>query len=195
MKIMVDQLSRTAQVMTDSPSQSWWEAHFGAREGGLEEGGFELAEGPVFEVSASCQGEKVSLSGKFQAGLDAQCGRCLRRYRHELQDSFELHLEPLGESVPPDPEGEEALEATGICLGEELETGWYRGNELELDEFLAELIALSWPLQSVCNQDCQGLCPQCGVNRSETSCECEMPKPESPFAVLEALRGKKTGSL
>ena len=69
-------------------------------------------------------------------GLDAQCGRCLKRYRHELsQDSFQFASRAhwSREDSPLDPEGRAALERTGICLGEELETGWYRGNELELD--------------------------------------------------------------
>lgn len=194
MKISVDQLSNKPEEMTESPGTQWWAAHFGAAEQNEDEA-FELAQGPIFELEACSRGKKVDLRGNFKAGLDAQCGRCLKRYRHHLADSFHLVLEPVAEDAPLDPEGRAALERTGICLGEELETGWYRGHELELDDFLAELIALSWPLQAVCEDDCPGLCPQCGVDRSETDCGCEVPKPASPFAVLEALRGKTTGSV
>ncbi|MEE3327737.1 MAG: DUF177 domain-containing protein [Myxococcota bacterium] len=193
MKIWVDRLSANPEEITESPGRDWWTVHFGRT--AQDEGEFELAEGPVFHLLACLKGQKIHLKGNFELGLDAQCGRCLKRYRHDLQDSFRLLLEPVAENAPLDPEGRAALERTGIGLGEELETGWYRGNELELDDFLAELISLSWPLQAVCQDDCPGLCPQCGVDRSKTDCDCEVPKPESPFAVLEALRGKNTGSV
>lgn len=193
MKIWVDRLSSEPEEITESPGRDWWRSHFESAE--PQDSEFELVEGPVFHLSACSQGQKVDLGGNFDVQLDAQCGRCLKRYRQPLQDSFHLLLEPVAEDSPLDPEGRAALDETGVCLGEELETGWYRGNELELNDFLAELIALSWPLQAVCKDDCPGLCPQCGVDRSETKCECRDPKPESPFAVLEALRDKNTGSV
>ena len=193
MKIWVDRLSAEPEEITESPGRDWWQAHFESTDSPDAE--FELVESPVFHVASCSRGQKVDLKGNFEVELDAQCGRCLRRYRQALQDSFRLLLEPVVENSPLDPEGRAALERTGVCLGEELETGWYRENELELDDFLAELIALSWPLQAVCKDDCPGLCPQCGVDRSKTDCACRDPKPESPFAVLEVLRDKNTGSV
>ena len=49
-------------------------------------------------------------------------------------------LEPAGARVPGDPEAAQALARDGLCLGDELETGWYRGSEVQLDSVCLELI-------------------------------------------------------
>jgi len=191
MKISVDGLTATPAVQRYAPGEDWWRPGFPA-ESGIDE--LEWVSEPVFDLSLAKVGQNIELSGHFEGAIRTPCGRCLKRYRHALQSAFHLTLAPLSDQVPVDPEGGESLERDGICLGEELESGWYRGDELELDSFLSEVIALAWPAQPVCREDCPGLCPQCGVDRSQTRCECEVAKPESPFAVLEALRGPETGS-
>jgi uncharacterized protein len=84
-----------------------------------------------------------------------------------------------------------------MCLGDEIEAGWFRGNEIELDAYFAELVALGIPVQPLCAEDCRGLCPRCGGSLEASECECDegaqAPGPESPFAVLAALRDGMQG--
>jgi uncharacterized protein len=75
-----------------------------------------------------------------------------------------------------------------MCLGEESETGWFRGEEIDLGAFVLEAISLSLPVQPLCREDCPGLCPRCGAELARGACGCEDRKPESPFAVLSTLR-------
>ena len=75
-----------------------------------------------------------------------------------------------------------------MCLGEEIEAGWYRGGELDLGALLYEVVALKLPVQPLCREDCAGLCPSCGVDRNQTPCGCAEVQPDSPFAALRALR-------
>lgn len=191
MKISVSRLTATPVAERYAPGEGWWRERFAAEKAAP---GTDWIAEPVFNVSAAQLGQNIHLSGDFEGSIEPQCGRCLKRYRHALQSTFQLMLEPLGDHAPPDPEGGESLERDGIYLADELELGWYRGDELELDTFLGELIALAWPVQPVCRDDCPGLCPQCGVDRNLERCKCEVPKPESPFAVLEALREGETES-
>jgi uncharacterized protein len=97
-------------------------------------------------------------------------------------------LEPAGERVPADPEGAAALAHEGMVLADELESGWFRGPEIQLDRFVGEVLALAVPVQPLCRDDCRGLCPRCGVDRNVESCSCTDARPESPFAVLASLR-------
>src|SRR5262249_1693731 len=76
----------------------------------------------------------------------------------------------------------------GMCLAEELETGWYRGGEIDLSGFVHELICLALPVKPLCREECAGLCPRCGVDRNAGACGCPEPAGDSPFAVLKALR-------
>jgi len=81
------------------------------------------------------------------------------------------------------------LARDGMSLGDDFDAGWFRGPELRLETFLAEVVSLAPPIQPLCSEDCAGLCPQCGCDLNDKTCDCQDLKPESPFAVLAALRG------
>jgi DUF177 domain-containing protein len=42
---------------------------------------------------------------------------------------------------------------------------------LDLNPLFREALMLAMPLQPVCRDDCQGLCPVCGGNRNLSTCE------------------------
>ena len=188
MKISVDRF-------TDSPTQevfaiepAWWRGNVGAPE---------EADGPAealrFEVNGHRMGADLYLEGTLAGTFALTCGRCLRRYRQPVREGFRLVLEPAGDRVPADPEGAAALARDGVFLADELESGWFRGGELDLAPYVLELIALVLPVQPVCKEDCRGLCPRCGVDRNRESCDCAEARPESPFAALQRLRDDLTG--
>jgi uncharacterized protein len=45
--------------------------------------------------------------------------------------------------------------------------------EVDLRDSLRECAVLGYPQAPVCREDCQGLCPACGSDRNEGTCECE----------------------
>jgi uncharacterized protein len=167
-------------------SASWWETLV------AEPVRHAPSTGPlVFEVDASIQGAAVHLSGRVTGEVEMQCSRCLKRYRHPLADTFRVVLAAIGDRAPADPESAEALARDGMSLGDDFEAGWYRGPEIRLEAFLAEVVSSAIPIQPLCREDCAGLCPRCGTDKNVASCDCEELKPNSPFAVLAKLR---TGS-
>jgi uncharacterized protein len=89
-----------------------------------------------------------------------------------------------------DPEGVRGLVENGVSLGEDLEAGWFRGPMIRLDDFFGEVIALTMPLQPLCDEDCAGICSHCGVDLAETQCGCVDERIDSPFAVLAKLKGE-----
>ncbi|MCS5637947.1 MAG: DUF177 domain-containing protein [Myxococcota bacterium] len=191
MKLPLDGLGKSPEVFVFRVERAWWEARFSD----LEASGIHLLGEPTLETRAHALGENVHVEGELSGSLDAECARCTRRYRHALRDSFRLILAPLGEAdEPDDPEGALALAGSGLWLGEDLETGRYRGSEIELDGFFAEVISLAIPMQPLCDSECPGLCPVCGTDLSQENCSCEDTKPDSPFAALAALRGGREGS-
>jgi uncharacterized protein len=57
----------------------------------------------------------------------------------------------------------------------DLEEGAFRlspSHEVNLREAVRQTALTVQPLKPLCRLDCQGLCPQCGANRNETSCGC-----------------------
>jgi uncharacterized protein len=133
-------------------------------------------------------GEDLHLTGDIEGAVELECGRCLVRYRHRLSEDFRLILEPAGSRVPADPEGAAALARDGLWLGDELEAGWFRGHEIHLESVFLELVLLALPVKPLCQEDCAGLCPQCGANLKLTSCGCSETNSDSPFAVLAGIR-------
>ena len=190
MKIPVERLEETPQPFAFEGDTRWWRQS-ARRDGGLPT---DLSEPLELRLEAWRIGGEVFLQGAVGGGIELECGRCLARYRQTLDEPFRLALEPAGHRRPADPEGAEALVRNGLCLGEEIETGWYREPEIDLGDLAREVVTLALPVQPLCGQDCAGLCSQCGADLNQTSCDCREVQTESPFAALEVLRdGRRQG--
>jgi uncharacterized protein len=184
-KLPVERLSEKAEAFRFEATGEWWNA----REREDEREICEVEEPFVFELEVRRIGEGVLLQGRLDGKVTLECSRCAKRYPHSLRDEFRLMLEPEQGPEPTDPEGERGLAESGVCLGEDLEAGWYRGPVIRLDDFFGEVIALTMPLQPLCNEDCRGICSHCGVDLTVTQCDCVDEQIDSPFAVLAKLKG------
>jgi uncharacterized protein len=184
MKILVDRLkdSPTELAFEETPA---WRA---AAEEVLAELRGPLAEPVRAEVRAHRMGLDVYLEGTLRGALDLECSRCLARYREPLSEPFRLVLSPAGTRVPAEPEAAAALDRYGMCLCDELETGWFQGHEIDLCGLFQEIVTLAIPVQPLCKEGCKGLCPRCGADRNAGPCGCGETRPKSPFAALASLR-------
>jgi len=187
MKLPIERLTDTPEEHAFALTPKWWREAVGGA------GDEALCEDLGVELRAHRMGPDVYLEGSVRGGLELTCSRCLGRYRQPVREPFRLVLEPAGDRVPADPEGAAALARDGLALGDELESGWFRGGEILLEGFLREVIALLLPVQPVCREECRGLCPRCGVDRNVESCDCAATSPGSPFEALRALRDELTG--
>lgn len=190
MKILVDRLSATPTSFRFEAGAGWWQQHMPS--------GRDLPAAPSQPLRVEGQGhtlgEDLYLEGTIEGEFEVECSRCLKRYRHALREPFRLVLEPAGTREPTDPEAAAALGRNGLCLGDEFETGWYRGGEIHLDAVCLEVISLALPVKPLCQEDCAGLCAQCGADLNQRDCGCEQVRPPSPFDVLASLRdGKPEG--
>jgi uncharacterized protein len=190
MKIQPDRLGPNPEVLHHEASADWWRRWSSE----VDDAPYEVVQPFVFSAEAWMERENVQLCGGFTGEVEIECGRCGKRYRHALRDTYRLVLAPIRDTQSLEPEARAALSRHGLCLGEDLEAGWYGGKEIELDGFYAELISLALPIQPLCKSDCAGLCPHCGIDRSEARCDCSDTIPESPFAVLESLKALKADS-
>ena len=58
---------------------------------------------------------------------------------------------------------------------------------VDLAPLVHDAIFLDLPLAPLCREDCQGLCPYCGVDRNDESCDCQGPV-DPRWATLDELR-------
>jgi len=188
MKLIIDRITATPERQEFEADPSFWREAGEAFAEFAEEKAEETAAPMCFELSAYRMGEDLLLEGVAKGALTLECSRCLTRYSEAVEEPFRVILEPAGDRVPAEPEAALALAQNGICLGDELETGWYHGTLIELAAFFRELVVLALPAKPLCREECRGLCPQCGADRNTQTCTCEKVNPTSPFAVLEKLR-------
>ncbi len=146
---------------------------------GLEQLSPLLAQGSA-ELLEHTDGE-VRLQCAYTVELGSACDRCLGPARFPLNGTFDLFYQPMSVIAK-----EEEIE---IDEGE-TEIGFYEGGGIELDDVLREQILLALPMQRVCQEDCQGICPQCGKNRNECACESVPGSAEPRWEALRNLRLK-----
>lgn len=70
---------------------------------------------------------------------------------------------------------------------EEREVLLIQGNEIDLTPIIRETLLLHFPFTTVCREDCQGLCPVCGIDRNKESCSCQTERIDPRLAALKAL--------
>jgi uncharacterized protein len=110
----------------------------------------------------------ILLQADLEVSFDAECSRCLT----PTQVPVHVELEELF-AYPPDLDMEYSVDDTGI---------------LDLAPLLREETILATPMLIVCRPDCAGLCPVCGQNLNEGSCDCDQDEIDPRLEALRALK-------
>ena len=53
---------------------------------------------------------------------------------------------------------------------------------------IADMIELSKPFHPLCNNNCKGLCPECGQDLNCKVCGCKIEASNNPFEKLKTLQ-------
>lgn len=126
----------------------------------------------------SHSGGEVRIHGHLDVAMEAECDLCLEPAGFPVAQDFDLVYEP----AEAGPEGEEVALAR-----EDSDVDFYRGDGLELADVLREQVLLALPMQRLCREDCQGICPVCGENRNRVQCGCQVKPPDDRWAALRNL--------
>ena len=118
--------------------------------------------------------------GRIAGTFVLPCSRCAEDAIAPFGERFEHFV-----ALPP----EETDEAKEQEYEEEAHLRILAGGvpELNLAGLCGEEFVLALPVKALCVSDCQGLCPACGINRNEASCDCA-GEADSRLAVLRGLK-------
>ena len=150
-------------------------------------------EGDVYRVAAPSElafqihkdKDRFRLVGTVAAELELPCSRCLEPFRLPVEAPFDVRYLPAAEASA-------AVERE--VAAEDLETSYYRNDEIDLNELLREQFYLALPMKPLCGEECRGLCAQCGTNLNTGTCDCSPVWDQSPFAVLKGLSPSRESS-
>jgi uncharacterized protein len=123
-------------------------------------------------------GDEVLLEGNIEASVELRCSRCLADFVKDMDIDVNVVYHSLSEL-----KGEEKYEVKE----DELDTGFYLSDEIDLDELLIEQIILNLPMKPLCSESCKGLCPRCGRDLNIEGCECEKAGIDPRFEKLKKL--------
>lgn len=136
---------------------------------------YQLIEGIDYDLVLSNTGEGIILTGHVRAVIENACVRCLEPATYRINGEVEGYflLDRPGEEI--DLEDDEF-----VVAGED--------GVVDLAPALLAALVIETPQVLLCDEECKGLCPKCGVNRNLEPCACsETPPEDSPFAALRGL--------
>ena len=117
--------------------------------------------------------------GLVETGIRDVCSRWLDGFVLELSLELDDVFYPSNEPGKSGVNGSTVPEQDGFVI-DSLQ-------ELDLRESVRQAVHSLRPLKPLCRIDCQGLCPQCGVNSNESICVCELPVETALGRALRSL--------
>lgn len=112
----------------------------------------------------------ILAKGTLHIETDITCSRCLGFFALPLSLDIEEEFFPTtdvltGASIPlPDEPGSFTIDENNI---------------LDLTDVIRQYEVMAIPMKPLCGEDCAGLCPACGRNLNQASCDCP-PEPVDP---------------
>lgn len=112
-------------------------------------------------------GRFIDFSGTVSLQAGFQCTCCLEDYEIDMEIPF----------------ADSFHEGTGDEF--EMDYTYYIGDEIDITCLVRESVLLAEPLKPLCQENCKGLCAECGVNLNEKTCSCSNELIDPRLAVLK----------
>ena len=108
---------------------------------------------------ATLLNDALLVTGRLWTTGKVRCSRCLNQFAYRLEmTDFVVHYPLTSDDI------------------------------VDLTPEIRENIILAIPQKPLCREDCKGLCPVCGCDRNERSCNCSRPSPGMRWAGLDNLK-------
>jgi DUF177 domain-containing protein len=96
--------------------------------------------------------EGVLVTGTAQASLTGECVRCLEPISDEIEVRFQELFVYEDHALPQE---------------EDDEVSTLQDDLVDLERLLRDAVVLALPFQPLCEEDCPGLCPECGARLAD----------------------------
>ncbi len=134
-------------------------------------------------VDVSNTGSALLVAGKATGVGSCACARCLSDVSYEFDGDIEGYF-----LVNPDEGWEDDGEEE---LGDDEFDVLPEDHIIDLEPLIRAALIVDAPEQPLCREDCKGICPMCGQDLNEGTCDCgrgagleEFDRAANPFAAL-----------
>lgn len=126
-----------------------------------------------YSIKLVRDGEKINAKGIIKTTVSVRCTRCLENYNLKVNSKFDIILFPAN-----------LIELSSVALdNDDMEYIFYENDNIDIEKILIEQINLFIPPNPVCLEQCKGICPTCGTNLNDNTCNCENSLHEVSFFV------------
>lgn len=127
--------------------------------------------------------DMIEVEGAIKTSVRLPCGRCLKTFETALMSRFTITYLYRDEGIEDDSDQKEVELSV-----EEMNLIYFQGEEINLREAIQEQVIMAFPLKAICNKNCKGLCPKCGLNLNHKDCGCDRKPLDDRFAALKELK-------
>ncbi|WP_157047258.1 YceD family protein [Alkaliphilus metalliredigens] len=103
--------------------------------------------------------EQLYLTCTYEGKLEVNCGRCLEPFIHAFYSRINAEL-MLNDQSTDEEEEDDVL--------------FYEDNTIDLEKVVVDQLIISLPMKLICDNDCKGLCSQCGKSLNKEICQCTL---------------------
>ncbi len=127
----------------------------------------------TFKGTASNIGTTILVSGDINTAVQLSCSRCLKPFDLPIDAGY----------------NQEFCHEKDKSINEECRL--FDGGIIDFTQTVTEELILSLPMKWLCQEECQGLCPYCGKDRNENSCNCKEEDVDPRLEVLKKFFDKE----
>lgn len=133
------------------------------------------------EVQATIEktSRQLFLKASLRTTADVECDRCVTLIREPLASGYQMHY--VWEAS--DAERIDPAEVQVLSPGQTV---------IDTADDVRQTVLLAFPLKHVCREDCKGLCPRCGINLNEGTCDCRETRVDGRWDKLKELQNNKS---
>jgi uncharacterized protein len=117
--------------------------------------------------------DRFYFSGRIKGETEISCRRCLKEVSVPVDEEAHFIFSSEGEDAEDDPD---------VFAFEPM------AHSLDIRPAVRETWLLAVPGYVLCREDCKGLCPNCGTDWNNGTCECVPATTESRWDALRAIR-------
>jgi uncharacterized protein len=144
----------------------------------------ELQEPFFGNVIVDCKMDKsphqIVLSCNIAISAKMVCDRCAKEFEKELTNHFQITY-----LFSADSEGNDDSDLKILSPDQD---------KINIRDDVFEFAELALPMKCLCDEDCKGLCPKCGINWNDSSCSCSNKIELDIWEPLKKLKDKLNSS-
>ncbi|UCC44370.1 MAG: DUF177 domain-containing protein [Candidatus Zixiibacteriota bacterium] len=133
----------------------------------------------TLELAIQKSGEEYFCQGEVKARYLVECSRCLAPFELSVIQATDFVVCGLDQKA----QMEEGVDDEDYVF--------LKGGDLRADltEPVRQALVLSASMKPLCSEACQGLCPSCGTNLNDESCDCKKETIDPRWEALKHLKG------